>query len=79
MTRNICRDRLSRLLRYGRKNSGSWDEGEECDCIDPHCNMLDDGDVEDIIAGLALLDESRDNAEKRAHVCHACDGTGFCD
>lgn len=60
MPRNICRDRLNRLLRYGRKNSGGWDEGEECDCTIPHCNMLDDGDVEDIIAGLELLDKEKE-------------------
>jgi len=77
MARNICTDRLERLLRYGRKNGGCWDDGE-CDCPpELHCNMLDDGDVYDIIEGLKLLDAERAKSAMPGHVCHTCDGTGI--
>jgi hypothetical protein len=52
----ICREHLSRLLRYGRKNDGGWNE---CDHAD--CEQLDDGDVDEIIEALILYREYKSN------------------
>lgn len=49
----ICRERLGRLLRYGRKNDGAWDD---CDCEDGACFLPDDGDVEALADGYEQLD-----------------------
>lgn len=66
----VCRERLARLLRYGRKNGGSWDDGE-CDHPENTCEMLDDDDVDRIIAGLDAL--QRVQSGEKVFRCVKCE------
>lgn len=53
----ICREHLSLLLRYGRKNDGCWNE---CEHEPGACEQLDDGDVEEIIKALTFYRANKD-------------------
>jgi len=45
ITQKICRERFYALLRYGRKYSGSWDDGE-CKHGDNYCFLPTDDDLD---------------------------------
>ena len=47
INREICRERFYALLRYGRKYSGSWDDGE-CKHGDNYCFLPTDDDLDDL-------------------------------
>jgi len=68
-----CKDRLSRLLRYGRKNGGGWDDGE-CDCPENTCEMLDDSDVDRIVEGLSALAKVERLTAENARLHSAAEG-----
>ena len=47
INREICRERFYALLRYGRKYSGPWDDGE-CKHGDNYCFLPTDDDLDDL-------------------------------
>ena len=47
ITQKICRERFYALLRYGRKHSGSWDDGD-CKHGDNYCFLPTDDDLDDL-------------------------------
>lgn len=49
-----CEHRLSRLLRYGRKNSGGWD-GDEGACEHVACVLPDDMDAYAMLEAVKLV------------------------
>lgn len=62
MDERICRERLRVLLRFGRKNSGPWDEAEFCACDGV---LPDDGDADFIVDAIEFYQqrtkEGKDN------------------
>ena len=47
INQEICRERFYALLRYGRKYSGSWDDGD-CKHGDNYCFLPTDDDIDDL-------------------------------